>query len=416
MIASLHSLRVFGFKCFKDELHLEGLGCESGFCSIIGPNGCGKSVIGECIAFALGGNRRMLRAKNGVALVNKERLCNLAATSSAETNVDAEVELGIAALDAESGSDKSIHIRRALLCGGTRSKTFIRRPSEEGEGAAWIPVSQAELHRTLLAYGINTQAIDRYVVTQQRQALAVADPVALVHHLELLLGSAHLADAIAAKEAELGAIIVRVKRLEDEAEILRDRRQALAPQVDMWQRFQAGQVHLVQRKSAYLQTSCSLLESEILQLGNEVQDAEVRTSQLQEDLEANKDELQSLQKEEAAAHRSLGSMKDLLAAGLGEVRRCNLEVTKLQAQAASCQAAEKEHKQASTQLAKHLKAAAAASTAAESGLAAASARQQELQAQQVCWLGSGFINALLVWRVCWIIRHNEGSLAVSQKA
>eukprot|EP00983_Pelagomonas_calceolata_P037205 1136240-Pelagomonas_calceolata.AAC.2 len=126
MIASLHSLRVFGFKCFKDELHLEGLGCESGFCSIIGPNGW-----------------RMLRAKNGVALVNKERLCNLAATSSAETNVDAEVELGIAALDAESGSDKSIHIRRALLCGGTRSKTFIRRPSEEGEGAAWIPVSQA---------------------------------------------------------------------------------------------------------------------------------------------------------------------------------------------------------------------------------------------------------------------------------
>eukprot|EP00983_Pelagomonas_calceolata_P054052 1143544-Pelagomonas_calceolata.AAC.1 len=52
----------------------------------------------------------------------------------------------------------------------------------------------------------------------------------------------------------------------------------------------------------------------------QVQDAEVRTSQLQEDLEANKDELQSLQKEEAAAHRSLGSMKDLLAAGLGEVR------------------------------------------------------------------------------------------------
>ena len=46
---------------------------------------------------------------------------------------------------------------------------------------------QEELHQTLLPYGINTKAVDRYVVTQQRQALAVADPVALVQHFELLL-------------------------------------------------------------------------------------------------------------------------------------------------------------------------------------------------------------------------------------
>ncbi|KAF5828346.1 hypothetical protein DUNSADRAFT_17757 [Dunaliella salina] len=146
MIASLQSIRLSGFKCFKDDLCLEGLGCDVGFCSIIGPNGCGKSVIGECIAFALGGNRRMLRAKNGIALVNKERLHEVSASSSVGTTVDAEVELGIAAMDAESGLDKSIHIRRSLLGGGMRSKTFVRRPSEGGGGATWTSVSQARTH------------------------------------------------------------------------------------------------------------------------------------------------------------------------------------------------------------------------------------------------------------------------------
>jgi len=50
-------------------------------------------------------------------------------------------------------------------------------------------VLQEELHELLLPYGLNTKAIDRYVVTQQRQAVAVADPVALVRHFELLLVS-----------------------------------------------------------------------------------------------------------------------------------------------------------------------------------------------------------------------------------
>jgi len=38
----------------------------------VGPNGCGKSAIGEAVAFALGGNKRMLRAKSYDALINSE--------------------------------------------------------------------------------------------------------------------------------------------------------------------------------------------------------------------------------------------------------------------------------------------------------------------------------------------------------
>lgn len=50
---------------------------------------------------------------------------------------------------------------------------------------------QEQLHALLLPWGINTKAVDRYVVSQQSQAVAAAsDPVALVSHLELLLGTA----------------------------------------------------------------------------------------------------------------------------------------------------------------------------------------------------------------------------------
>ena len=43
--------------------------------AVVGPNGCGKSVIGDAIAFVLGGNRKMLRAAGGLsALVNQHRI------------------------------------------------------------------------------------------------------------------------------------------------------------------------------------------------------------------------------------------------------------------------------------------------------------------------------------------------------
>jgi hypothetical protein len=37
----------------------------------VGPNGCGKSVFGEAIAFALGGSKRMLRVQNLSSLINE---------------------------------------------------------------------------------------------------------------------------------------------------------------------------------------------------------------------------------------------------------------------------------------------------------------------------------------------------------
>lgn len=48
---------------------------------------------------------------------------------------------------------------------------------------------QAQLQAELAAYNIHTQAVDRYIVTQSRQAVHVGDAVGLVKHLELLTGT-----------------------------------------------------------------------------------------------------------------------------------------------------------------------------------------------------------------------------------
>jgi hypothetical protein len=45
---------------------------------------------------------------------------------------------------------------------------------------------QAQLHDALLEHGIDTHCVDRYVVAQSKQAVAVAHPVSLVQQLESL--------------------------------------------------------------------------------------------------------------------------------------------------------------------------------------------------------------------------------------
>lgn len=44
----------------------------------------------------------------------------------------------------------------------------------------WEDVTQEGLYKMLLPFGLNTKAIDRYVVAQSRQAIEVEDPLRLV--------------------------------------------------------------------------------------------------------------------------------------------------------------------------------------------------------------------------------------------
>jgi chromosome segregation ATPase len=57
-----------GFKSYQEHVCVRPLGP---FTCVVGPNGCGKSVFGEAIAFALGGSKRMLRVQNLSSLINE---------------------------------------------------------------------------------------------------------------------------------------------------------------------------------------------------------------------------------------------------------------------------------------------------------------------------------------------------------
>lgn len=76
----------------------------------------------------------------------------------------------------------------------------MERPAGSGR---WAAVSQDELRRLLKPLGIDTGAVDRFVVAQSRQAVDVADPLLLTQRLEQLLGIAHLQEGVQAQEAAI---------------------------------------------------------------------------------------------------------------------------------------------------------------------------------------------------------------------
>lgn len=68
-----------------------------------------------------------------------------------------------------------------------------------------------------MPWGIDTAVVDRYVVTQARQAGgACSDPVGLVSHLELLLGTADLADQITGLERQLDSVCSTAAQLDEQ--------------------------------------------------------------------------------------------------------------------------------------------------------------------------------------------------------
>jgi hypothetical protein len=90
------------------------------------------------------------------------------------------------------GQDVSILVQRTLSWQGIcKAETRIKLSNKSRSNHAsdfegqWQTVNHAQLQQHLLTYGINNRVVDRYVVAQQSQAVAVADPVALLQHLEV---------------------------------------------------------------------------------------------------------------------------------------------------------------------------------------------------------------------------------------
>jgi hypothetical protein len=86
----------------------------------------------------------------------------------------------------------STQVRRGWLAAGDSAAAALPAPLQH---RCPLPLPsrrllQAELCALLRPFGIQTEVVDRYIVTQSRSAVAVEDPVALVRHLEALIGTA----------------------------------------------------------------------------------------------------------------------------------------------------------------------------------------------------------------------------------
>ncbi|KAF6256891.1 RecF/RecN/SMC N terminal domain-containing protein [Scenedesmus sp. NREL 46B-D3] len=304
----LSYVEVEGFKSFRDKTVIGPL---ADFTCIVGPNGCGKSVVGEAIAFALGGNRKMLRAGRLASLVNQERT------------------------------------------------------------AAGCRTANAELQCELSAYGIHTQAVDRYIVTQSRQAVEVGDAVGLVRHLELLTGTGDYEGRIQQQGQQVEQLAGCTEHCEQQISSLESEREALTPHVAHWQ--------AVQQQEAQLLSSRLQLLQDLQEHGNTlIQRQQQQVKMAEPAAAAAAARLQELTAQQRQLQQQEQRLSEELQGGKSKEQSMKKK-KKLQTRLSKLQAEEAQHKQTVAERHKQLRQLQEEQAAAHQQLAAAQhAAEEEL--------------------------------------
>ncbi|DBA92979.1 TPA: hypothetical protein ACH3X2_003324 [Trebouxia sp. C0005] len=130
------------------------------------------------------------------------------------------------------------------------------------------PVAKKDVQQLLLGFSIDTEVIDRFIVTQNRQAVGVQDPLKLAHHLELLGGTAALVDIISSKQSDINSCSRQCNNLTEESELVEQHRQHLAPQVIKWKAYEAKAAAFQDCKAKFLQQQADSLTQAIDQKAN----------------------------------------------------------------------------------------------------------------------------------------------------
>lgn len=311
--ASLRSLSIQGFKSFNGGGEIGPLGR---FTCVVGPNGCGKSVVGEAIAFALGGSKKMLRANGQAALINQQ----LKEAGPAQ----AQVTVCLSAVDVAEPSSQHVLCVRKTIHSSQSSRISLRTA---GVDNSWTTVSQAQLSDRLAQYGLQSDAIDRFVVTQHRHAVSVQDPLELVQYLETLLGTAHIQELITRKHAEVCKLHQDIDDMADNIDRLETERELLAPQVQLWNRYQQEAKQLNKRKSQLLADTATVLSADVAAQQKQLVDhkAELRQARgveteaaaavavAERDVAKHKEELNDVKKGQAAAKKQVEKLSLQLA-------------------------------------------------------------------------------------------------------
>eukprot|EP00887_Chlorella_sp_A99_P004313 scaffold15.g4313.t1 len=371
----------------------------------------GKSVLGEALAFALGGNARMLRAGSLAGLVHDSAAAPVRAAAAevvVRFDIVAAAEGGegegvranpVAAPSGSEGDSRgaplgehlgTLSVRRRVTRVG-RSELALQRMGRTGlSGGAtsrggWRPATAEDVRAALAPFGIQTDAIDRLI---HRQAVNVQHPVRLARFLELLIGTAGYEEEVARAEAALEERGATFDAAEGAADALELRRRQLAPEA-----CEAAALELEARKSEALTQEAALLDRQLTALADEAAAAEqavVATAAAQEAARGEADAL--LAKKTAAEaklaaatqkRQRLGKQAERL---LREAARLRVRLQAAQeaaAQAGSAQQQRLQLQQADEEVVR-LKSALAGKSSTLSSLAAdeaaSSARVQELRA------------------------------------
>lgn len=83
-------------------------------------------------------------------------------------------------LDASSKTKTRAAITPAPESDIATEEPYPRDRGEICDDLPWVNLDSVDLQALLMRFGINTQIVDRYIVTQSKQAVEVQDPVRLV--------------------------------------------------------------------------------------------------------------------------------------------------------------------------------------------------------------------------------------------
>ncbi|PRW44928.1 nuclear condensin complex subunit isoform A [Chlorella sorokiniana] len=309
------------------------------FTCVVGPNGCGKSVVGEAIAFALGGNARMMRARNLGALVTNlggggsgggSDGCS-GGSNSNDGGASGKVAAGVPMQPAgrllvrrrvtrAGRSDLAIQRIPAPTSSSGGSRDGSAEAPSVGEAAGggsgggggsrasagqWQAVTPASLHDLLAPFGIQTEAVDRFVVTQHRQAVSVQDPAQLARFLELLIGTAGFEEQLEALGKEVATQAAAYDQAEEGIAELELRRQQLAPEVAKWRRYREQSARHRRRKVQVLGQQAGLLARQLAAMEGKASELEASVAQQSSEQAAAKAAADDLLQRKAAAAKAL---------------------------------------------------------------------------------------------------------------
>ncbi|GMH36927.1 hypothetical protein BSKO_04800 [Bryopsis sp. KO-2023] len=264
------AFRMFsGFKSFR---YRTTIGPFDQFTCIIGPNGCGKSVVGEAVAFALGGNKSMLRAKTLASLINEESL-------------------------------------------------------REGDRSAIDQVKEE-----IKGLGIQTDVVDRFIVTQNRQAVNVQCPAALLKYIEMLIGTDHCEEQIAQIQNEILAGRGEAAKMNEEILRLQDEREALSPHVKKWVKLMADVEIFEKKKRGLLCKQAAHLDRKSSEKEDEVAGLRQVLENIQAKLKSIADKIDALNRSQAEKKITVDNARDHLVKLEQQIDGLEVEQTKREAQ------------------------------------------------------------------------------------